>query len=115
MKIKLSKLVGSSEPLGRLMSEPMPSATAFRCAKTLKAVQAVLESYDEARKNLVEQHGKDGEIKPEDKGWEKFIAGMEELMETEVSIKIEKLKEENLSKMEIAPADIVALEWIMEK
>ena len=75
MKVKVSQLVGSSEPLGKLMTQPMPSATAFRCAKTLKAVQAELESYDEARKNLIEQHGADGEIKPKDKGWDKFIGG----------------------------------------
>jgi len=115
MKVKVGQLVGSSEPLGKLMTQPMPSATAFRCAKTLKAVQAELESYEEARKNLIEQHGKDGEIKPEDKGWKKFIAGMEELMETEVKVDAEKIKEENLSKVEIAPADILALDWIIEE
>ena len=115
MKVKVAQLVGSSEPLGKLMTQPMPSATAFRCAKTLKAVQAELESYEEARKNLIEQHGKDGEIKPEDKGWDKFIAGMEELMETEVKVDAEKIKEENLSKVEISPADILALDWIIEE
>jgi len=115
MKVKVAQLVGSSEPLGKLMTQPMPSATAFRCAKTLKAVQAELESYDEARKNLIEQHGKDGEIKPKDKGWDKFIKGMEELMETEVKIDAEKIKEENLSKVEISPADILALDWIIEE
>ena len=114
-KIKLSMLVGSSEPLGRLMTQPMPSATAFRCAKTLKSVQSEIEAFEEARKNLIEQHGKDGEIKPKDKGWDKFIAGYEELMETEVKIDTEKIKEENLSKVEISPADILALDWIIEE
>ena len=64
MKVKVAQLVGSSEPLGKLMTQPMPSATAFRCAKTLKAVTAELESYEEARKNLIEQHGKDVKSNP---------------------------------------------------
>ena len=38
---------------------------------------------------------------------------MEELMETEVKVDAEKIKEENLSKVEISPADILALDWII--
>lgn len=115
MKIELSQIVASTEPLSKLMTQPMPSATAFRCSKILKLVQVELESYEEARKNLIKQYGKDDEIKPDSKNWKEFLKGMDELLKSKVSFNTEKIKEENLSKVEISPADVMALSWLIKE
>lgn len=115
MKVQLAQVVGSVEPLGTLMSNPMPAATAFRCAKVLKAVQSELESYDEARKALIEKYGEDGEIKPESKDWDKFIEEMNALMNEEISLSIKKIDADSLSKVEIAPTDLVQLDWLIKE
>ena len=115
MKIKLGVLVSSVEPLGKLMQHPMPAATAFRCSKVLKTVQTELESYEEARKKLIEEHGEDGEITPESKSWDSFVIDMNKLLEEEVKIDIKTIKSETLSKVEIAPADLLVLEWLIKE
>ena len=115
MKVKVCQLVGSSEPLGRLMSQPMGSVEAFRCAKLVKAVQSELESYEEARKNLIEQHGKNGEIKQTSKNFKVFVNELEKLMEEEITLDAEKLDSSKLDSIEISPIDILALEWLIKE
>lgn len=115
MKVKLGIIVSSVEPLGKIMQHPMPAATAFRCAKTLKSVQSELESYEEARKNLIEQYGEDGEIKPDSKNWDQFVVDMNKMLEEEVKLDAKVIKSENLSKVEISPSDLVALEWLIKE
>jgi hypothetical protein len=115
MKVELGKIVASSEPLGKLMQEKMPIATSFRLAKVLKSVQAELETYDETRKKLIEELGVDGEIKQDSKNFEKFVKEMNNLLAEKVSVKVEKIKSENLSKVEISPSDLLALEWIIDE
>ena len=115
MKLKLAVLVQSSEPLSKLMNNPMPSATAFKCAKVLKAVSSELEAYEEARKKAIETHGKDGEISEKSKNWDKFVKELNELLATDVKLDVEKVKSENLSKVEVSPTDLIALDWLIEE
>lgn len=115
IKTKLANLVNSVEPLSKLMQNPMPSATAFRCAKLLKAVESELQIYDEQRKTLIEKYGEDEKIDPESKNWDKFIEEMNSLLAENVSLSATKVKEENLSKIEIAPADIMVLGWMIKE
>ena len=115
MKVTLGQIVGSSEPLGKLVQEKMPISTAFRLSSIMKKVQGVLETYDESRKTLIEKHGKDGEIKPESKNWDKFIDEMNELLQTETKLDVEKVKSSSLSKVECTPADLLALEYLIEE
>jgi len=40
---------------------------------------------------------------------------MNKLLAEKVSIKAEKIKSESLSKVEISPSDLLALEWIVDE
>tara|TARA_R110002020_G_scaffold372202_2_gene583698 strand:+ start:757 stop:1104 length:348 start_codon:yes stop_codon:yes gene_type:complete len=115
MKLKLGQIVGSSEPLGKLMNSSVPISTAFRLSSILKKVQGVLETYDESRKVLIEKHGENGEIKPESKNFNKFVDEMNELLETETKLDVEKIEQSSLSKVEITPSDLLALEWLIKE
>ena len=97
------------------MSSAMPISTAFRLSSILKKVQGVLETYDENRKLLIEKHGKDGEISPESKNFKKFVEEMNELLATEEKLDVEKIDQSSLSKVEIAPAQLIALEWLINE
>jgi|TARA_R110000824_G_scaffold267731_1_gene456544 hypothetical protein len=115
MKLKLAKIVGSNEPLSKLMTSVVPISTAFRLKEVLKEVQKSLESYDETRKELITKHGKDGEITPKSKDWDKFVTGMNELLETETKLDVEKINQSALSKVEISASDISALDWLIKE
>ena len=115
MKVKLAVVVSASEAMGRLASQAMPASTSFRIAKNLKVVQSELESYDETRKKLIEKHGKDGEISPDSKNWEKFIDEMNELLGTEIDLKIDKIKQSTLSKVEVSPADLLSVDFLIKE
>ena len=115
MKLKLGIIVGSNEPLAKLMTSSVPISTAFRLKEVLKKVQEVLSSYDETRKELIEKYGKDGEIEPNSKNWQKFVDEMNELLMTETDVKVKKISQSSLSKVEISASDISALEWLIEE
>ena len=115
MKLTLGTIVGSQEPIGKLMTATMPISTAFRLSSILKKVQGVLETYDENRKTLIEKHGENGEITPESKNFKKFVEEMNELLGTETKKKKKKIDQSSLSKVEIAPADLIALEWLIKE
>jgi len=115
MKIKLGLIVSSNEPLGKLMTSVVPISTAFRLKEVLKEVQKTLESYDSTRKELIEKYGKDGEITPKAKDWEKFVTEMNELLGTETKIDVEKINQSSLSKVEISASDISALDWLIKE
>jgi len=93
MKLKIGEIVSSNEPLAKLMTSVVPIGTAFRLKEVLKQIQQTLESYDETRKELIEKHGKDGEITPESKNWKKFVDEMNELLTTETELKIKKISQ----------------------
>ena len=46
MKLTLGTIVGSQEPIGKLMTATMPISTAFRLSSILKKVQGVLETWE---------------------------------------------------------------------
>ena len=115
IKTKLANLVNCVEPLGKLMQMQMPAATAFRCAKLLKVVEGELQIYDEQRKKLVEKYGEDDKVDPESKNWDKFVEEMNSILAEDVSLNATKIKEENLSKIEISPADIMNLSWMIKE
>jgi len=115
MKVKIGTIVSTAEPLGKIMSQSMPIATSFRLKEILGKLQEVLNTYDESRKELIEKHGKDGEIKPESKNFPKFVSELEELLATETKVDIEKVAQSSLSKVEVSPTDLMALDWLIEE
>lgn len=118
MKIQLGMLV-QNEALKELVNQPMPSATAFRISMAVKAVQPHLEAFEEARTKMIEKYGTDGEngkeMKEDNKNWEKFVNEYNSLVNEEVDIKIKKVKASALSKVEIKPAHLMSLEWLIEE
>ena len=57
----------------------------------------------------------DGEIKPDSKNWDQFVVDMNKMLEEEVKLDAKVIKSENLSKVEISPSDLVALEWLIKE
>ena len=115
MKVKIGTIVSTAEPITRLMTEKMAISVAFKLKQTLALLQEQIKTYDETRVELINKHGKDGEIKPESKNFNKFVNEMEELLATEVKLDVEKISQSDLNKIEITPADLMALEWLIEE
>ena len=75
-------------------------------------VNRVAESTSDA---VVDKYGEDGEIKPDSKNWDQFVVDMNKMLEEEVKLDAKVIKSENLSKVEISPSDLVALEWLIKE
>ena len=54
-------------------------------------------------------------LKEEQQTTKALLEEMNELLATETKLDVEKIKESALSKVEIAPSDLIAMEWLFKK
>ena len=114
MKIKLETLVNASEALGQLAGKELGVTTAYKIARLIKACNAELQTYNEARENLLKSVGatlNDGGTLyniPEDKR-EEFSRDYSELLSTEIELNADKIDLSN-EKISIAPGLLLTLE-----
>ena len=108
-------------------SEPMPFALGYKIAKILQLCDNELKFYEEKRTQLIEKYcERDEEGNPkqgEQPGTvmlqmdkiEDIQKEIKELEELEVNVELPKLKIESLEAINFAPAEIIALEQIIEE
>lgn len=115
MKIKLGQIVNSQQPLQSLLQEKMPFSTAFKLSSIVKKVNGSLETFEELRGKLIQKYGEDDKIDPKHENWEKFVEEMNELLLTEQTLTIDKIKQSELSKCQISASDLLALEFMIKE
>ena len=115
MKLKLGQIVNASQPLNGLLSEKLPISAAFKLSSIAKKVEEVLKSYDEIRNKLVEKYGEDNQISPESENWEDFVKEMNELLATDQTLTVDKVKKSDLNGCKISASDLMALEFMIKK
>ena len=121
IKVKLSDLVNSVETLQKLAQKDFKAKLAWSIARLLKSAEAEIQSFNEARLNLIKKYGEkdeNGELITDDKGNCKintesvnnFTAELNELMNTEVEINANKIDMALLEDIEFTPSDMTVLE-----
>lgn len=105
MKLQINDLYNLQEGLSNLINEKLPVATAFKVQKNYKLVMTELESVDEVRKKIVEEHQKD-----KSKGQDEFVKLMKQ--ETDVDLKHITLSDFNI---DVTPKTLALIEIIIEE
>lgn len=115
--MKLLDLVASREALQRLISLELPAATSFAIARTVRPIQAELQSYEQARVMLVRKLGeeRDGQISvPLDKLTEFNVEHLA-LLDVELKLDINLLSPDILGETPVMSADLMALWFLFEE
>jgi hypothetical protein len=116
--MKLGELIFSQAALGRLNQMPLRAKTSLKVKRIVSRASSELESYEKVRTELLDKYG----VKNEEKGEyefkepgskEAFDKDFEELMESEVDLKFEKLMFSEIENETIASADLFALSWVI--
>jgi hypothetical protein len=129
MKITNKLVVDSVASLNQLSELKLPVKTAFRLAKITKTLNSILETYNEVLSKLQQDHvEKDEDDKPRTlddpnnpdikrlvfADPEAFATAYQELLEIETEVSFKKLSLEDLGTIEVTPATLFQVEWLVE-
>lgn len=115
--MKLLDLVTAREALQRLVSLELPAATSFQIARTMRPINAELQTYEQARVALVQRFGQDNgkgqTIVPPDKFVE-FNIEHQTLLDVELKLDITPLSPDVLGEVAMTPGDLMALYFLFD-
>ena len=117
MKLKLEKIVNATQPLSRLMVQPMKIAQSWSLSKLSKLIDVELKSFDEARNKLLAEYGtltEDGTqyIFATDKAMP-FSEEIKSLLDQEIDIEIVPISLSKLDRIDISASDLLMLDWLI--
>lgn len=116
MKIKttLGALADSLAALSEIADMPLAGRTAYRVAKTARAVEAETGPYDKARRAIIGRYAdeKTGEI-ADARNRSKAAEEITELREQEVEIEIQAIHIDDLADLRVKPIHLMQVEWML--
>lgn len=125
IKIKISDLLNSTEALQKLAGTELKAKLAWQVGRILKAAETEIQSFNEARMNLIRKYGEkdeNGELVTDDNGNCKIVESginefsneLNDLINSEVEISGNKIKIDDLDKVDFTPAEMAQLEILID-
>lgn len=125
INVKISSLLNGTEALQKLAGADLKAKLAWQVARLLKAAEAELQSFNETRMTLIKKYGEkdtEGELITDEKGNCKippedintFTAELNELLNTEVEINVNKISINDLENMSFTPSEMTLLEEFID-
>jgi hypothetical protein len=105
MKVKLLELANSRSSLTEIMAIPLPASTSFLIKRAVDKANAELEP---AQEEMVKAHERN---KDDNEG---FTEEVNELLEQEVNLDIEKIHINRLGDALVKTETLMALDWLFE-
>lgn len=121
IKVKIADLVNSTETLQKLAQKDFKAKLAWSIARLLKSAEVEIQSFNEARMNLIKKYGEkdengelvtdeNGNCKIENESINEFSNELNELINTEVEINANKISLDLLEDVDFTPSEIAILE-----
>ena len=125
IKIKISDLLNSTEALQKLAGTELKAKLAWQVGRILKAAEIEIQSFNETRMNLIKKYGEkdeNGELITDEQGNCKIVEGdinefsneLNDLINSEVEISGNKIKIDDLDKVDFTPAEMAQLEILID-
>ena len=125
IKIKISELLNSTEALQKLAGTELKAKLAWQVGRILKAAEVEIQSFNETRMNLIKKYGEkdeNGELITDEQGNCKIVEGdinefsneLNDLINSEVEISGNKIKIDDLDKVDFTPAEMAQLEILID-
>lgn len=123
--MKLKTLVDSIESLNVLTNTKIPATVSYKISLFIKKSQDELDLYNSKRKELLEEYGtevlsedgkKTGNYKFETEDSAKnFNEEINKLLDQDITIESPEVKISELSKIDIEPKYLLALDWLIKE
>ena len=121
IKVKISDLINSTETLQKLGQKDFKAKLAWSISRLLKAAEAEIQDFNQARMNLINKYGEkseDGTLVTDEQGNCKIEQGvvaefstqLNDLLNTEVEINANKISLDLLEDVDFTPSEITILE-----
>ena len=125
IKITLEQLINSSDGLKALSEKKLKARCAFAVGRLLKAVDGEMDTFNNARMELIKKYGEKDEkdeLITDDKGnvhiptmaIDQFNEELRELLDTPIEINTSRIKLDDVEDIEFTPIEIAQLEEFIE-
>lgn len=125
IKVKISDLLNGTDALKKLSETELKAKLAWQVGRLLKAADAEIQSFNEARLNLIKKYGEkdeSGELITDEKDNCKidqenindFTSELNELVESEIEINANKISIDSLEDKEFTPSEMSQLEVFID-
>lgn len=123
--IKINDLVNCTDALRALSEKDMKAKLAYSTAKLLKVADTEMSGFNDARMKLIEKYGNKDEngnlikddkdnVKIDNENIAEFSEELNDLLDTQVELNANKLKLSMLETLDFSPAEMFALEPLIE-
>lgn len=126
MKLTNKKILNNAMTIANISNKELPVKVSYALAKNIYKLEKELQIYNKEREKLIEKYSvKDednktvidehNQIKIQDKYLEKWNKDIEDLQNIEVEIDIHKFKLEELNGYNMTPAELMAIDYMIEE
>ena len=123
--LTLEQLINSTDALKTLSQKPLKARCAYLVGKILRAADAEMTAFNEARMDLIKKYGEkdeSGELKTDENGnvhiimeeLNNFNSELQELLKTTVEISSDRIKIDDIGEIEFTPAEMTQLEEFID-
>jgi hypothetical protein len=113
IKLTVFDVMNSIGALNRIMTKELNATTAYKFARIARRLSDEIESFNKARESTFSRYAGGEEKVPDNKAKE-FEAEIQELLDVEIELDINKIKPSDFGEAKIRPSDIYALDKFIE-
>lgn len=121
IKVQINDLLNSTEALQKLSKTDLKAKLAWQVARLLKAADKEIQEFNETRLKLIQKYGEkdeSGELITDEKGnckilpdsLDSFSTELNELVNSEIELNVNKIAIDDLDSISFTPADMNSLE-----
>jgi len=115
---KVFELVNARKVLTGMFNQKMKASLSFVIANNANIINDALTEFDKSQTELYKEYGDDadenGNIRVPQENVAAFTADMEELASVEVPVEITQFTIANLDDLELSPAEVGSIKWMVE-
>lgn len=126
MKLTNKKILNDAMTIGAISNKELPVKVSYALAKNISKIEKELQIYNTEREKLIEKYSvkdddnktvidENNQIKIQDKYLEDWNKDIKELQGIEVEIDIHKFKLEELNGYNMTPAELMAIDYMIEE
>lgn len=118
MKVSNKDIVVSVEALRKLQTQDFPIKVSFAITKNVKALEMAFETYQDEYKKLIKKYGEEAEnkaVKIKDEYKADFQKDLAELLSLKNDVSVSTIKIDDLADAKLSPADLMAIEYMIEE
>ena len=125
IKVSLNEILDAGDTLSEIMKQQFRGSLAFKIARMAREFNKEIETFNIEKQKIIEKYcekDENGQLKIDDNGMVKvldeskdtIVKEMDNLLETQVEINVDKLPLDALDEFNITPQQMVAIENFFE-